>query len=218
MVMSLAQVQSSLDLKEGVRLYPGLLGRDQQLGLKKDIDDLADQSPYFQPIMPRTGRPFSVTMTNAGPLGWVSDKDGYRYSHRHPVTGQPWPTIPSALLKLWSEVTSCDVLPECCLINRYGRKEARMGLHQDRDEKTFDAPVLSVSLGDSAVFRVGNTTRHGPTQSVRLNSGDVILLFGPGRLLFHGIDRILFGSSTLIPGGGRLNITLRRVTPFGDEV
>ncbi len=160
--------------------------------------------------MPRTGRPFSVRMANLGPLGWVSDRRGYRYQPTHPLTGRPWPAIPPALLDLWAELVGGPE-PECCLVNLY-RSGARMGLHQDRDEAALDVPVLSISLGDAAIFRIGGVARRGRTATLRLESGDVVLLAGESRLAFHGIDRILAGTSALVPGGGRINLTLRRVT------
>jgi DNA oxidative demethylase len=152
-----------------------------------------------------------VEMSNFGALGWVSDQvRGYRYEPRHPVTGTPWPEIPGMLLDLWAETTGYAAPPEACLVNLY-RKRARMGLHQDRDETAIDAPVLSVSLGDSAIFRFG-TSRRGPTRTLALTSGDVLVFGGPARLIYHGIDRVLAGTSRLISGGGRINLTLRRVT------
>ena len=165
---------------------------------------------WFQPTTPRWNRPFSVRMSNLGTLGWVSDRRGYRYQKAHPESGLPWPAMPAALLELWREVAGHKALPEACLVNLY-RGTARMGLHQDRDEHDFSAPVVSVSLGDTAMFRLGGTERNDPTSSFPLASGDVLVLGGPARLAFHGIDRILPGSSDLIPGGGRINLTLRRV-------
>jgi alkylated DNA repair protein (DNA oxidative demethylase) len=162
--------------------------------------------------MPRTGKKFSVRMTNFGPLGWVSDAaKGYRYEPVHPVTGQPWPPIPEALLELWTETTGYRAPPEACLVNFYSAS-AKMGLHRDQDEKAVEAPVLSVSLGDSAYFRFGTANFRGETSRLKLNSGDVLAFGGPARLMYHGIDRILSGTSTLIPGGGRINLTLRRVS------
>jgi alkylated DNA repair protein (DNA oxidative demethylase) len=161
--------------------------------------------------MPRSGRPFSVRMTNAGSHGWFADRAGYRYLDRHPETGRPWPAIPAALQALWAEVAGYPAGPQCCLVNFY-TAEARMGLHRDADEEDLAAPVVSLSLGDSAVFRIGGPERAGPTSSLKLHSGDVMVLGGAARLAYHGIDRILGGSSRLLPGGGRLNVTLRRVT------
>jgi len=170
------------------------------------------EAPLFTPTMPRSGKPMSVRMTNCGPLGWVTDKEqGYRYQATHPVTSKPWPAMPQALLDLWREVADYPADPEACLVNYYVG-DAKMGLHQDKDEEDFAAPVVSVSLGDSAVFRVGGPTRKDPTHAFELKSGDVVVLSGDDRLAYHGIDRILPGTSDLLPEGGRLNLTLRRVT------
>jgi alkylated DNA repair protein (DNA oxidative demethylase) len=171
--------------------------------------------------MPRTGKPLSVKMTNCGALGWVSDKDGgYRYQPTHPETGEPWPRIPEIVVDAWRAVAAYPHPPEACLINYYA-PGTRMGLHQDRDEEDFDAPVVSLSLGDSALFRVGGTKRGGATGSLRLESGDVVVLGGASRLAFHGVDRIYAGTSTLLKDwfaeGGRINLTLRRVTPPWQE-
>ncbi len=156
----------------------------------------------------------SVRMTNLGPLGWVTDSSGYRYQPRHPVTGRPWPAMPESLLRLWDEITGAPAPPDACLLNVYG-PGSRMGLHRDADEADFAFPVLSISLGDTAVFRLGGPARRDPTRSFRLSSGDVCVLAGPARLWFHGVDRILPGSSRLIPGGGRINLTLRRARAGG---
>lgn len=198
-------------LAPGALLFPQAIDPVAQAGLVAAVAAIAADAPFFRPVMPRTGRPFSVAMTAAGPLGWVSDLAGYRYSATHPATGRPWPAIPEAILALWDRFAGYPAPPECCLVNRYD-EGARMGLHQDRDELALDAPVVSVSLGDTALFRIGGTARQGPTRSVRLASGDVVVLGGEARLAFHGIDRVLSGSSRLIPDGGRLNLTLRRVT------
>lgn len=165
------------------------------------------EAPFYRPVTPG-GRPFSVQMTNLGPLGWVSERQGYRYQSTHPVTGKAWPPIPDSLLALWSDLTGWPEAPDACLVNLY-RGVARMGLHQDKDEVDMMAPVLSVSLGDTAVFRIG-AAEGGPTRSIRLASGDVCALTGRARLARHGIDRLIAGSSTLVPGGGRINLTLRR--------
>lgn len=151
-------------------------------------------------------------MTNAGPLGWISDRAGYRYQSTHPVTGKAWPAIPGAILAAWDALTGYPAPPECCLINFYRDEKARMGLHRDADEDTFDAPVLSFSLGDSATFRLGSLTRGGSTSSVTLHSGTALLLAGESRLAYHGISKVMAGTSRLLSGGGRLNLTLRRVT------
>ncbi len=192
----------------GFQLLPGRLDGKAQSDLVAELDKIVTAAPLFTPITPG-GQPFSVRMTNCGRLGWVSDRAGYRYQAHHPVTGLAWPAIPKALLALWAEHVDAQVPPDACLINLYGQG-ARMGLHQDRDEADFGFGVLSVSLGDTAVFRIGGTVRGGKTRSVRLSSGDVCILAGADRLAFHGIDRVISGSSQLVSGGGRINLTLRK--------
>jgi alkylated DNA repair protein (DNA oxidative demethylase) len=169
------------------------------------------EAPFFVPRMPRTGKPFSVRMTNLGPLGWVSDRAGYRYQSTHPETGAPWPAMPETVLALWRERSGYAHDPEACLVNHY-REGAKMGLHRDADEEDFAAPVVSISLGDTAIFRIGGLERGGRTETLKLSSGDVLILGGPSRLVYHGIDRVLQGTSTLLKDGGRINLTLRRVT------
>ncbi len=199
------------ELAPGLGFHPGYFDRDAQLALVESIRDALRTAPLFTPRMPRTDKPFSVRMSNCGPLGWVSDRNGYRYQPLHPETAKSWPPIPDALLACWTGLSPSVLQPEACLINFYGG-EARMGLHQDRDEQEFSAPVLSISLGDRALFRYGGPNRSDPTRSIKLESGDVIVMAGPSRLCFHGIDRIYPNSSTLLPQGGRINLTLRRVT------
>jgi DNA oxidative demethylase len=201
----------SLELAEGVRLWRDKISADGQRALIAEIFEQNSATPFYRPTMPRSERPFSVEETNFGPLGWYSGKHGYCYRTTHPYTDQVWPPIPRALQALWDALTFYPAPPECCLVNLY-RGDARMGLHQDRDEADLAAPVLSISLGDNAVFRFGGVHRRDPTRVVKLSSGDVVLFGGPARLMFHGIDRVLGGSSRLVPGGGRLNLTLRRVT------
>lgn len=202
---------NSLALAPGVTLWRARFSKAEQKALLDDVLARIEQAPFYRPVMPGSAKPFSVEESNFGPLGWVSDQNGYRYQPAHPVTGQAWPGIPQMLMALWRDIAGVPD-PECCLVNLY-RGEARMGLHQDKDEKELSAPVVSVSLGDDALFRIGGTTRRGPTQSVALSSGDVVMFGGPARLAYHGIDRIRPGSSSLVPGGGRINLTLRRVTP-----
>ena len=192
---------------KGFVVWPALLDPEQQTRLVDDIRAVVRAAPLYRPVTPG-GKPFSVRMTNCGPLGWVSDRNGYRYQSRHPQTAKPWPDIPPVLLALWQALSGSPALPDACLVNFYDAF-ARMGLHQDKDEKDFTAPVLSVSLGDTAVFRYGDATG-GPTRSLRLASGDVCILSGPARLARHGIDRIMPGTSRLLPSGGRINLTLRR--------
>jgi alkylated DNA repair protein (DNA oxidative demethylase) len=197
---------------DGFRLWPGLLDRTAQEALRDEVFARMRAGPLYIPRMPKSGQPMRVRMTNFGALGWVTDKEqGYRYQAMHPETGAPWPEMPARVLELWSELSGYDAPPEACLVNLY-EGDARMGLHVDADEAAWDAPVLSISLGDTAIFRIGGSLRSDPTRSVRLASGDVCMLSGPARRAYHGIDRILPGTSRLLPKGGRLNLTVRRVT------
>jgi DNA oxidative demethylase len=200
-----------LALPDGIRHLPGYLNQSAQEILLAGIREVAADAPLFTPQMPRTGKPMSVRMTNCGSLGWVSDKErGYRYQSTHPVTGKQWPKMPEALGVLWAELAGYGAEAEACLVNFYSA-DARMGLHQDRDEEDFEAPVLSISLGDACLFRVGGTSRDDKTVSLRLESGDVVLIGGKARLAYHGVDRIYPQTSTLLKQGGRINLTMRRV-------
>jgi alkylated DNA repair protein (DNA oxidative demethylase) len=195
----------------GLRLLPGFLDLERQEALIVVLREVVRQAPLFTPVMPGTGKPFTVRMTNCGPLGWMSDGRGYRYQPTHPLTGQPWPPMPDILTRAWAELADYPDPPQACLVNYYG-PAARMGLHQDRDEEDFAAPVISFSLGATCRFRIGGTMRTAPTRSFLLASGDVLVLAGASRLAFHGVDRIIGGTSMLLPDGGRINLTLRRVS------
>ena len=217
-------------MSAGVTLAPGLvhhsgfLDGPAQARLSAEIAALLRAAPPYTPRMPRSGRPFSVRMSNAGALGWVSDVGGYRYQATHPQTGEPWPAIPPTALETWAAIAGYAAPPEACLVNLYD-PGTRMGLHQDRDEDDLDAPVLSLSLGASALFRYGGLKRSDPTRSIRLARGDAVVIGGPSRLIFHGVDRILpvdrslFTEASVVPAelaaflpeGGRVNLTLRRV-------
>ena len=192
----------------GISVFKELLPSSDQLRLVEELRAVAAQAPVFSPKT-KSGKPMSVRLTAAGDFGWFSDQRGYRYVQHHP-SGVNWPAIPDSIMAIWRAVAGAAPDPECCLINFYG-EGARMGLHQDRDEANFDWPVVSISLGDDALFRVGGTERGGKTESIWLQSGDVAVMGGPARLNYHGIDRIKFGSSSLLKEGGRLNITLRVV-------
>lgn len=200
-----------LQMIDGFRILPEYFNTTTQRELIDAVLERVRQAPLYRPVMPRTGRPLSVRMTNFGPLGWISDVAGYRYEAAHPETGDPWPEIPKRLITLWDELSGYVEGPEACLVNWYG-PGARLGLHVDADEDADDAPVISVSLGDRGVFRIGGPRRTDPTVSVRLASGDVVVLGGAARRAYHGIDRVHAGTSKLVPGGGRVNLTMRRVT------
>ncbi|WP_064696363.1 alpha-ketoglutarate-dependent dioxygenase AlkB family protein [Rhizobium aegyptiacum] len=200
-------------LLNGIRHLPGYLDRMRQEDLIEVIRAVVAEAPLFVPVMPGTGKPMSVRMTNCGPLGWVTDKErGYRYQPTHPATGRPWPAMPQPLLDIWNDVSGYEKPPEACLVNFYS-DEARMGLHQDKDEQDLQAPVVSISLGNSCLFRIGGLNRNERTLSFKLASGDLIVLGGEGRLCYHGVDRIYPATSTLLKNGGRINLTLRRVCP-----
>jgi alkylated DNA repair protein (DNA oxidative demethylase) len=205
------------DLPEGVSLQRGFFDAEAQLALAREIAAVVAAAPLYTSTMPKTGAPMSVRMTNCGDFGWCSDKSrGYRYEPRHPLTGETWPPIPPALLTAWAHLTDYAPPPQACLVNVYGQ-EARMGLHQDRDEKDFGAPILSVSLGADCRFRVGGRKRSDKTIAFVLSSGDALVLGGEARLCFHGVDKILPTLSPPLPpellaGGARINLTLRRVT------
>lgn len=208
-----------LDLQEidtfgpqGLHVFRKALDAEAQVALRESLAVILAEAPPFIPHLPRTGRPMSVRMSNCGPLGWVSDQaGGYRYQAHHPETRRPWPPMPACLLALWDQYAGYSAPPEAGLINLYDAK-AKLGLHVDADEEDRSAPVLSVSLGDEAVFRIGGLSRHDPTRTLRLQSGDVPVLGGLARACHHGIDRVVSGTSGLWPGGGRVNVTLRRVT------
>ncbi|HEY8066954.1 MAG TPA: alpha-ketoglutarate-dependent dioxygenase AlkB [Methylosinus sp.] len=205
------------EIEPGVRLYRGYFDEAAQRALLRELESVIAAAPLLTPTMPRSGLPFSVRTTNCGPLGWLSDQArGYRYEARHPETGEPWPPMPRMLLDAWEKLADYPHPPEACLVNFYG-PEARMGPHQDRDEADFSAPILSVSLGADCRFRLGGVKRSDSSRVFALSSGDVLTLGGPARLRFHGVDRLLPElapklSSPLFAAGGRINLTLRRVT------
>ncbi len=193
----------------GFRLFDGLLGRGEQEAMVDDIRSIVRAAPLVVPVT-RRGKEMSVRMTSAGTQGWISDRTGYRYEKTHP-SGSDWPPIPASVLAIWRAVVPGARNPESCLVNWYG-PAARMGMHQDRDEVDLDQPVVSISLGDDALFRIGNVERGGRTESVWLRSGDVVAMGGAARLVHHGVDRIAPGTSTLLEVPGRINLTLRVVT------
>lgn len=205
-------VSGPVELEPGVRHWRHYLDAGRQQRLVDEICQLVKEAPLYHAGMPRSGQPLSVEMTNFGSLGWYSDAaNGYRYEARHPLTGSLWPPIPAMVRAIWEDISGYPALPEACLVNLY-RRGARMGLHRDQDEAALDAPVLSISLGDHALFRFGPARARASTRSIGLESGDVLVFGGPARLMFHGIGRVYAGSSALLPGGGRINLTLRRVT------
>jgi len=196
----------------GFRQLTGYLELSRQRALLAALEGVLAEAPLYTPAMPNSGKPLSVRMSNCGCLGWVTDKDGgYRYQSTHPVTGAAWPAMPEEVLAVWAEVAGYPAPPEACLINYYSAS-ARLGSHVDADEEDTAAPVVSISLGDDAVFHIGGATRSDPKLRLVLRSGDVVILGGAARRAYHGVDRIIAGTSGLLPQGGRFNLTMRRVT------
>lgn len=198
-------------MPNGLKYLPAYFDRASQEALVAALREALTAAPFYTPVMPRSGRPLTVRMTNLGPLGWMSDREGYRYQPTHPETNEPWPPIPATVMEVWHKVADYAHEPEACLVNYY-REGAKLGLHRDEDEKDFAAPVVSISLGDTAIFRIGGLERQGKTETLKLSSGDVLVMGGASRLRYHGVDRVLSGTSTLLKDGGRINLTLRRVT------
>lgn len=193
----------------GFEIHKGLLGPAAQTALVQDVRRVVSSAPLFSPQTPY-GKKMSVRMTSAGAVGWFADQAGYRYARKHPA-GMSWPPIPDSIVEIWRQVSGVARKPDCCLINFYDA-DARLGMHQDKDEADFQWPVVSVSLGDDALFRIGQKSRRGSTEAIWLTSGDVVVMGGEARLTYHGVDRIRFGSSSLLPRNGRINLTLRIVT------
>ena len=211
--MKLTPLSTTKSYPQGFRHLPLYFSPADQSLLIEAVKAGVVQAPFFQPTMPRTGTPLSVVMSNFGPLGWVTDKEkGYRYEPTHPKTGKPWPDLPDMLGKLWDDVTDFPARPEATLINWYKEdKASKMGMHVDNDENDLRAPVVSVSLGDPAMFRIGGPKRGGKTAGIKLYSGDVVVLAGYARLCHHGVSKVYYGESALVPKGGRINLTMRRV-------
>ena len=192
----------------GFEVWPGYLDEGAQAAMVEEVRTVVRAAPLVVPVTPG-GREMSVRMTAAGRVGWVTDRAGYRYADRHP-SGVAWPAVPASVLAVWRDVTGLVRDPDCCLVNWYGAG-AKMGLHQDKDEGDFSWPVLSISLGDEALFRMGGVARADGTESLWLRSGDVVVMGGAARLAWHGVDRVRHGSSRLLAQGGRINLTCRVV-------
>lgn len=179
--------------------------------LLPQIDAVAAASPPRHLTVPGGGT-MSVAMTNCGQLGWVSDRSGYRYDPIDPLTARPWPEMPRILSDLAQDAAArggfAGFVPDACLINSY-EPGARMGLHQDRDERDFTHPIVSVSLGLDAVFLIGGTKRNDPTRPLDLHDGDVLVFGGPARRMYHGVRALKAGHHPLL-GARRLNLTFRK--------
>lgn len=209
--MSLFPTPTRVPLDPGVVLLPGF-ALPHAGALLAAIDAVTARAPLRTVVTPG-GKPMSVSMTNTGPLGWVTDRRGYRYEADDPLTGTPWPGMPDTLRSVAVDAARAAGFPgydpDACLVNRYA-PGARMTLHQDRDEDGVDAPIVSVSLGLPATFQLGGLTRSGPTVRVPLSHGDVLVWGGPARLRFHGVLPVPDGHHP-DTGAYRFNLTFRRV-------
>ncbi|MGY3453668.1 DNA oxidative demethylase AlkB [Bradyrhizobium sp. USDA 4353] len=197
-------------LAPGAVLLRGF-ARPHEMELITAIEAITAQAPFRRMITPG-GHQMSVAMTNCGPLGWVTDRSGYRYDPVDPEIGQPWPAMPPLFRELADnaarEAGFPGFAPDACLINRY-EPGAKMSLHQDRDERDIGAPIVSVSLGLPATFLFGGLKRTDKTQRHRLVHGDVVVWGGPARLVFHGVAPLADGEHALL-GRRRINLTFRR--------
>lgn len=176
-----------------------------------DVWQIAARAP-FRHMETKGGYRMSVAMTNCGELGWVSDRRGYRYDSIDPLSDRPWPTMPANFERLATEAALAagfaGFRPDVCLVNRY-EPRARLSLHQDRDERDYGAPIVSVSLGAPATFLFGGATRDAPQQRVKLRHGDVVVWGGPARLNYHGVAPLKPDDSTTL-GAQRINLTFRK--------
>ena len=198
------------NLDEGAVLLRGFaLSREAEL--RKTLETTAEQAP-FRHMMTPGGFRMSVAMTNCGELGWITDRKGYRYSRHDPESGKPWPPMPPGFLEIAREAAAIagfpSFHPDACLINRY-EPGARMSLHQDKDERDFGQPIVSVSLGLSAVFQFGGAERSDTPRRLAVTHGDVVVWGGPARLRYHGVLPLKKGVHPLL-GSYRFNLTLRR--------
>ncbi|MFZ3086537.1 MAG: DNA oxidative demethylase AlkB [Methylotenera sp.] len=200
----------SLVLAEGAMLLRGFAQREQAIVLE-DLHGVIAQAPFRHMVTPE-GFTMSVAMTNCGELGWVTDKTGYRYDARDPLTGQPWPEMPASFLALAHEAAMqagyIGFKPDACLINRY-QTGARMSLHQDKDERDFNQPIVSVSLGVPAVFQLGGFNRSDQAIKLVLHHGDVLVWGGESRLRYHGVLPLKAGKHPAF-GEYRINLTFRK--------
>ena len=202
---------SNEQLEEGAVLLRGFASAESPL-LLEEVARIA-QDAAFRHLVTPGGYTMSVAMTNCGRVGWVSDRSGYRYDHKDPQTGVPWPAMPQAFLNVAARAAAeagfANYDPDACLINRYSAG-AKLSLHQDRDEKDPWAPIVSVSLGLPAVFLWGGKRRSDPVRRLRLESGDIAIWGGPARFVYHGVAPLKDGHHPLT-GTVRINLTFRKV-------
>lgn len=203
----------SIPLGQQAVLLRGFLTRSEADDLVHDVRSIAQHAPWRHMETPG-GKPMSVATTGCGALGWISDRSGYRYSPTDPLTGQAWPAIPDRWLQHAARASQSAGFanapqPDACLINRY-TQAAKLSLHQDRDERDLQAPIISISLGMPALFVWGGHTRSDALQTVPLHHGDIVVWGGVDRLRFHGVRRLLPAPAHALTGDTRINITLRK--------
>ena len=196
------------EIREGVLLLPGFCSSREILPVIRGIVEIAP----FRHMLTPGGRPMSVAMTNCGSVGWISDRDGYRYSATDPESHRDWPAMPEIMFDMAQKAAEESGFegfePDSCLINRYDPK-ASLGAHQDKDEACFDWPIVSVSLGLSASFQLYGDTRGGPATNMRLDDGDILVFGGPARLAYHGVRKLLTEGPAHM-NDHRINLTFRR--------
>jgi alkylated DNA repair protein (DNA oxidative demethylase) len=199
-------------LPEGVLRRFGLFDPQFQAELAAAVGEIARAAPFKQPRIKGKGQ-FSAAITNTGDAGWWSDEKGYRYLRTQPGTTAPWPPMPAVFTRAVARAVAGtpwpDFDPDACLINFYGA-DAKMGLHQDKDERDFSQPIVTISLGDAADFLIGGAQRSDRPQVLRVESGDVLLMGPPSRMLFHGVRRIHAGTSPVAGFAGRYSLTFRK--------
>ncbi len=190
-----------------------VLSPHDQAELLRAARIVVGEAPLFRPRMPKTGAPFRYRMTNCGELGWIADRDGYRYVSTHPVTGRPWPAVPAILQRIAADVAGSPFIAQSCLVNVYQPGDG-LGWHQDRTEERFDRPIISVSLGATGLFEVAGRSRPSSrtqTDRLMLTSGDVLVMNDEDRLRFHRAVDVVGAPVPLLPNGIRLNFTMRQV-------
>ena len=200
-----------------MKILYNAITEDTQKKLINEIKSLISDAPLIRPVMPRWNKPFKTLITNAGVWGWVSDKFGYKYVKFHPKTNKKWPKIPLLFYDIWKQFSGYKKLPDCSLINVYPNQNASLGLHQDKDEECFKAPVVSISIGNTAVFKYGKDKKN--LKTAVLPSGSIVVLKDYSRLYYHSISKLLTNKISEVRENslylknfteGRVSITLRR--------
>lgn len=201
-------------LPEGITVLPNFLSQRDQIKFVETTRQIVSEAPLTAPKM-WNGSKFKVKVTSCGSYGWFADERGYKYLTKHPLTQKPFPKMPKVFYdfakKCAEEVLLVNYKPQTCLINYYQNETGRLGLHVDDTEEDLTSPIVTLSLGDSCVFVVGGLERKDKIQKIVLHSGDVVIMHRQGRMLYHGVEKLLPGTSKLLRTGGRLSLTFRKV-------